>query len=98
MPFVHRLHLQYNYPKISTGFAPQNNETKPFIGFWDLIKELQVYAQYNIKMRLRDTIQCSQFLTNTFHLASSFNATAKRTLRGMIWGSTSSEELKIRTM
>ena len=40
----------------------------------------------------------SQSLTNTCHLASSFNATAKRTLRGMIWGSTSSEELKIRTM
>ena len=29
---------------------------------------------------------------------SSFNATAKRTLRGMILGSTCSEELKIRTM
>ena len=30
--------------------------------------------------------------------ASSFNATAKRTLKGLMWGSTGSEELKIRTM
>ena len=30
-------------------------------------------------------------------LASFFKATAKQTLRGMIWGSTNSEELKIRT-
>ena len=34
-------------------------------------------------------------LTNTCHLVSSFNATAKRTLKGLMWGSTSSEELKI---
>ena len=33
----------------------------------------------------------------TCYLASSFNATAELTLRGVIWGSTSSEELKIRT-
>ena len=32
------------------------------------------------------------------YLASSFNGTAKRTLKGLIWGSTSSEELKIRAM
>ena len=29
---------------------------------------------------------------------TSFNGTAKRTLKGLIWGSTSSEELKIRTI
>ena len=29
---------------------------------------------------------------------TSFNPTAKRTLRGMIWGATSCEELQIRTM
>ena len=43
-------------------------------------------------------IQCSQTLTNTCHLASSFNATAKRTFKGLIWGTTCFEELKIRTM
>ena len=40
----------------------------------------------------------SQSHTNTCHLVSSFNATATQTLKGLIWGSTSSEELKIRTM
>ena len=35
-------------------------------------------------------------LTNTCHLASSFNATAKRTLKGLIWGSTSSEEHNVK--
>ena len=40
----------------------------------------------------------SQSHTNTCHLVSSFNATAKKALKGLIWGSTSSEELKIRTM
>ena len=34
----------------------------------------------------------------TCYLASSFNATAELTLRGMILGSINSEELKIRTM
>ena len=51
LPFVDRLNHQYYYPKISTGFAPKNNETKPFIPFRDKITELQVYAQYSIKMR-----------------------------------------------
>ena len=36
----------------------------------------------------------SQSHTNTCHLVSSFNATAKQALKGLIWGSTSSEELK----
>ena len=35
----------------------------------------------------------SQSHTNTCHLVSSFNATAKQALKGLIWGSTSSEEL-----
>ena len=30
---------------------PKNNSTIPFIGFRNLIAELQVYAQYSIKMR-----------------------------------------------
>ena len=37
-------------------------------------------------------------LTASHLTVSSFNATAKQTLRGMILGSTGSEELKIRTM
>ena len=36
-------------------------------------------------------------LSNTCHLAPSFNAAAKRT-KGLIGGSTNSEKLKIRTM
>ena len=28
-----------------------NKQTKPFIGVWDLVIELQVYVQYSIKMR-----------------------------------------------
>ena len=52
LAFVHRLHHQYYYPKVSTGFAPPKlKKTKPFIGFRDLITELQGYAQYSIKMR-----------------------------------------------
>ena len=33
------------------GLPTKNNYTKPFIGFRDLNTELQVYAQYSIKMR-----------------------------------------------
>ena len=37
--------------KSPLGLPPKNNSTKPFIGFRDLITELQVCAQYSIKMR-----------------------------------------------
>ena len=37
--------------KSPLGLPPKNNSTKPFIGFRALIAELQVYAQYSIKMR-----------------------------------------------
>ena len=84
--------------KSPLGLAPKNNSTTTFIRFRDLITELQLYAQYSVKMRKSNKIQCSQSLTNTCHLASPYNATAKRTLRGMIQGFNGSEELKIRTM
>ena len=51
-----------------------------------------------LKWAGKETRFNARSLTNTCHLASSFDAKAKRTLRGMIWGSTSSEELKIRAM
>ena len=35
-------------------------------------------------------------LSNTCHLVSPFNATAKRTLKGLIWGSTTSEEHNVK--
>ena len=75
---------------------PKNNKMKPFIGCWDLITGFHLCAQYSIKMSV-EKLQDSM-LINTCHLASSFNATAKWTLKGLIWGSTSYEELKIRTM
>ena len=40
----------------------------------------------------------AQSLTNTFHYLLLSTLPAKRTLKGFIWGSTSSEELKVRTM
>ena len=43
-------------------------------------------------------VPLSQSPTNPCHLASSFNATAKQTLKGLIWGSTSPEELKLHTI
>ena len=37
--------------KSPLGLPQNNNQTKPFIGVWDLVTELQVYVQYSIKMR-----------------------------------------------
>ena len=57
-----------------------------------------MYAQYSI---LKNTVKQQDLVltvSQTWHLASSYNATAKRTLEGLIWGSTRFEELKIRTM
>ena len=43
---------QYYYPKISPGaVAPKKELNETFIGFRDLITELQEYAQCSIKMR-----------------------------------------------
>ena len=37
--------------KLPLGLPKNNNYTKPLIAFRNLITELQVYAQYSIKMR-----------------------------------------------
>ena len=44
-------HHDINTLKSPLGLLAKNDYTKPFIGFRDLITELQVYAQYSIKMR-----------------------------------------------
>ena len=52
MPLVHRLnHNNIITLKSPLGLPQNNNQTKPFIGVWDLVTELQVYVQYSIKMR-----------------------------------------------
>ena len=57
------------------------------MGFRDLITRIAgvCQIQYYNAVKQQDSIGL-QSITNTCHLASSFNATAKRTLRGMIWG------------
>ena len=78
----------------------KNNQTKPFIGFRDLITEIYRCMPSTVLKcgkATRFNPHCES-LTNTCHLASSLYTTAQRTFKGLIWGSTSSEEVKIPTM
>ena len=86
--------------KSPLGLPKKNNQTKPFIGFRDLITE-------NYRCMPSTVLKCGkatrfnahcESLTNTCPLASSFYTIAQRTFKGLIWGSTSSEALKIPTM
>ena len=56
--------------KSPLGLPPKNNSTKPFIGFRDLIAELQVYAQYSIEMRVKQ--QDSMLTVSHKYLSFSF--------------------------
>ena len=74
MPLVHRLnHNNIITVKSPLGLPQKNNQTKPFIGVWDLVTELQ--ARTVLKC-VKATRLSAQSVTNTRHLSSSFNATS----------------------
>ena len=98
MPLVYRLNHNNIITLKSPLVSPQNNnQTKPFIGVWDLVTELQVYVQYSIiAVKQQDSVLSLSQIPVIYLIISTLPG--RRTLKALIWGSTSSEERKVRTM